>query len=107
MASLTILAADAGTLLSPSTAPAEPPPEIAVRRTVGPQADAYVSVAAPDRTAGSTPRLLVDGSPRRITFLRFAVPAFEGRLVAARLRLHVADVPGAGSASGGTVLAVK
>ena len=103
---LLLLAALVGGLVAPSTtATAEPPPEIAVTRTIGAEADAYVSEAAPEQTAGVAPRLIVDGSPRRVAYLRFAVPAFEGRLVSARLRLHVADVAGAGSTSGGTVLA--
>jgi hypothetical protein len=95
----------AATVVRPAAAPAVPPPEVFVSRTVHAQADTYVSEAAPAQTAGVAPRLVVDGAPRRIAFLRFAVPDFDGRVRSATLRLHVADVPGAGSRTGGTVLA--
>lgn len=89
----------------PVTAQAAPSPEVFLTRSVAAGADTYVSEAQPDHPAGSAPRLVVDGSPRRQTFIRFAVPAFAGRLVSAALRLHVADLAGAGSAHGGTVIA--
>ena len=99
-------------LLAPASSPAQdqppvPLPEQAMTRSVQADADTYVAESAPSRTAGSAPRLLVDGSPRRVAYLRFPVPAFEGRLRRATLRLHVSDVPGAGSAAGGTVLAAS
>ena len=75
-----------------------------VSRSLAVVADTYVSEAQPGQSAGSAPRLIVDGSPRRVTYLRFAVPPFQGRLRSATLRLHVADVAGAGSDHGGTVI---
>lgn len=102
--SLTLLMALAAALLIPSAATdaAEPSPEVAVTRRVGVAADTYVSETQPSRNFGAAPRLVVSGS--RIALLRFGVPAFEGRLVSATLRLHVADRPGAGNAAGGTVV---
>ncbi len=99
-------------LLAPAPSPAEdqspgPSPEFAMSRTVFAEADTYVAASAPTRPAGSAPRLVVDGSPRRVAYLRFPVPAFEGRLRRATLRVHVADVAGAGSTAGGTVLAAS
>ena len=52
--------------------------------------------AQPGQSAGSAPRLVVDGAPRRVTYLRFAVPPFQGLLRSATLRLHVADLAGGG-----------
>lgn len=92
----------------PTPAPARTPAasvttsEVAATRTMAAVADTYLS-APPSRRApgGSAPRLVIDGEPRRQAFLRFVVPDFEGRLRSATLRLHVADLPGAGSAQGG------
>jgi acid phosphatase type 7 len=83
------------------------PAEVTVSRLVAANADTYVAESAPAQTAGATPRLIVDGAPRRVAYLRFAVPAFDGRLRHATLRLHVSDVGGAGSVSGGSVLAAS
>lgn len=105
---LVLAGAAAATTLAPAGAQPEPEtslPEVAVRRTVRAQADTFVRQSAPARPGGDAPRLLVDASPRRVAYLRFAVPSFEGRLRSATLRLHVSDVPGAGSAAGGTVFA--
>jgi hypothetical protein len=103
------LAAAVGSVVAAPAEAADPrvPTEVAVSRVIGAEADTYVAETTPDRGAGSAPRLLVDGSPRRVAYLRFSVPAFEGRLRRATLRLHVADVVGAGSASGGMVIAAS
>ncbi|HEY5697173.1 MAG TPA: DNRLRE domain-containing protein, partial [Acidimicrobiales bacterium] len=85
-------------------AQAAPPAEVFVSRSLAVVADTYVSEVQPSQTAGSAPRLIVDGSPRRVTYLRFAVPPFQGLLRSATLRLHVADAAGAGSDHGGTVI---
>ena len=77
--------------------------EVAVTRTVAATADTYVSAPPAHRPAGTAPRLVVDGNPRRQAFVRFAVPDFEGRLRSATLRLHGAELAGAGSVQGGIV----
>lgn len=90
----------------PATAQAAPPAytEVAVTRTLPAVADTYLSAPPSQRPpGGSAPRLVVDGAPRRQAFIRFAVPDFEGRLRSATLRLHVADLAGAGSVQGGVV----
>ncbi len=97
----------AGTTLVPAgPVAAQPTPtaEVFLSRTVAVAADTYVSAAQPGQPAGSAPRLVVDGAPRRVTYLRFAVPPFQGLLRSATLRLHVADLAGGGSDHGGTVI---
>jgi Calcineurin-like phosphoesterase len=90
--------------LSPAASPRPTPAAAATTTTrVTAEADTFVTEAAPDRPGGAAPRLLVDGSPRRQAFVRFQVPEVDGTLVRATLRLHVADVAGAGSDRGGTV----
>ena len=81
-----------------------PPPEVSVTRTVRAVVDTSVSEAQPAQASGSAPRLRVDASPRRIAYVRFAIPPFEGLLRSATLHLHVADVPGAGGPAGGTLI---
>jgi hypothetical protein len=87
-----------------ATAPAEAAlPEIAVTRIVVPEADTFVRQVAPTQVSGAGTVLRVGGSPTELTYLRFRLPDFNGgRLRSANLRLHVADLPGAGAASGGT-----
>ena len=102
-----VVLALAGSTLGPTgsvMAQAAPPAEVFVSRSLAVVADTYVSEVQPSRSAGSAPRLIVDGSPRRVTYLRFAVPPFQGLLRSATLRLHVADAAGAGSDHGGTVI---
>ena len=97
----------AGSTLVPTgsvRAQAAPPAEVFVSRSLAVVADTYVSEAQPGQSVGSAPRLIVDGSPRRVAYLRFDVPPFQGRLRSATLRLHVADVAGVGSDHGGTVI---
>jgi hypothetical protein len=59
---------------------------------INPYADAYVSQGEPTRTFGGEPVLLVDGSPRLESFLRFFVSLPRGwHLRGAKLRLHAVD----------------
>ena len=63
-------------------------------------ADSYVDSAAPSSNYDTGTVLRVDGSPERITYLRFAVTGVNGRNVQrARLKLGCANA----SRSGGTI----
>lgn len=92
------------TLTGPVTARTAPPAEVFATRSLAAVADTYVSEAGPARPAGDAPSLIVDGSPRRVAYLRFTVPLLPGRLRSATLRLHVADGARAGSERGGRVI---
>ena len=60
--------------------------------TFTPTDDATIRAGQATQTAGHTPRLLVDASPRQAGLLRFTVAGVGGRAVAgAVLRLHVLD----------------
>jgi hypothetical protein len=55
-------------------------------------ADSYADANAPSIRFGSNSRLLVDGAPARVTYLRFVVSGTEGHAVTtARLRLQVSS----------------
>lgn len=65
-----------------------------------PSADTFVSSSAPDTDYGRIKYLYADGSPTKISLLRFPVTGVStGSVVRATLRLNVAD----GSPTGGTV----
>ena len=62
-------------------------------------ADTYADASAPSTPFGSNSRLLVDGSPARVMYLRFVVSDTVGQAVtAARLRLQVSS--GTGDSAG-------
>jgi hypothetical protein len=65
-------------------------------------ADTYVDAGAPTTNFGASATLLADGSPRRLTLLRFSVTGVGGQAVAlAILHLQVDNVPGSASGNGG------
>jgi hypothetical protein len=64
-------------------------PSAAALQAFPPVADAYVSAAARSANFGGTPRLKVQGSPRRLAFLRFDVRLPPGAEIRhAALRVH-------------------
>jgi hypothetical protein len=68
------------------------------------EADATVRESAPTTNFGASTLLSVADSPRQRTFFRVAVNGIGQRsVVAARLRLQVAQLSGAGSDSGGRI----
>jgi hypothetical protein len=77
--------------------PGTPPPLPAGPITIGPDADARVESANPQRNFGSSSTLAADGSPRTSSYLRFAVPASVGEVDRARLRLYVSNPSGGGA----------
>jgi pectate lyase len=66
-------------------------------------ADASVNSAEPNTNFGAGTALEVDGSPTKITYLRFNVAGLNGGVQSARLRLSVSDP----SAIGGTIHALS
>jgi hypothetical protein len=67
--------------------------------TLTPVADTFVSSSKPNINYGSTMVLEVDGSPIKITYLRFDVAGLSGAVQSARLRLQAVN----GSGVGGTL----
>lgn len=74
---------------------------------VAPVADTYVDSSTPTTSYGTSTRLIVDSSPTRVAYLRFDLTALSGPVTDARLRIHVADVSGAQSPVGGSVVLVS
>lgn len=71
--------------------------------TFGPDADAFVSAAQPDRNFGRRAVLRVDASPVRHALLRFSVTGVGTNAIASvKLRIHCMD----GSPDGGTLFHV-
>jgi hypothetical protein len=64
-------------------------PAGAIETRLNPDADARVERSDPDDNFGSSSRLIVDGSPLIESYLRFTVPALEGIVTKATLRLRV------------------
>ena len=60
-------------------------------RVFTPAADAFVEKAHRSRNRGAAARLATDTSPRRESYLRFAVTGLRGTVTSARLRLRVYD----------------
>ncbi|MCM8750442.1 DNRLRE domain-containing protein [Thermomicrobiaceae bacterium CFH 74404] len=56
-----------------------------------PDADTYVEERSPDTSFGAEAELLIDGSPRRETYLRFTVTGIQGPVQRATLRVYVTD----------------
>ncbi len=78
-----------------------------VTTTLMPIADTYVDSSTPSTSYGKDTRLAVDASPVHQTLLRFKLSALSGPVSNARLRIHVKDVAGAQSPSGGTLAVVN
>ncbi len=74
-----------------------------VEMTYTPVADTYVRNDKPGANFGSATKLKVDGSPTKITYLRFTVTGLSGAVQSARLRLEVVDA----SAFGGTIYSLS
>ncbi|HRJ42821.1 MAG TPA: DNRLRE domain-containing protein, partial [Caldilineaceae bacterium] len=69
-----------------------------------PVADTFVNASQPSTNYGSGALLEIDGSPRKIAYLRFDLSGLAGATLRwAQVRLWVADVSAAGSASSQTV----
>jgi hypothetical protein len=86
---------------------AEPAHAATTVTTLTPTADAYVDSSTSSTNYGTNARLIADASPTRQLFMRFDLTGIAGPLQQATLRIHVADVADAGSASGGTVARVN
>jgi hypothetical protein len=111
MLAVAVLAAVAAVPGSTAAAPAPSGPASATPGatstvTVTAAADTYVAADAPTRTYGSADQLGVDGSPVKITYLRFVLSGLTAPVTSARLRLHTRDAANAASAAGGRVAAV-
>ena len=79
-----------------------------VTNTLTPVADCVRRERGADRrTSGRSPRLVVDASPVRESYLRFDLASLTGPVQEARLRIHVANVTDAESPSGGSVALVN
>jgi hypothetical protein len=57
-------------------------------RAFKPEADTYVTAAAPERNFGSARLLRADSSPRATIFLRFRIRKLEGDITSVTLLLH-------------------
>jgi hypothetical protein len=66
-------------------------PAGAVETRLNPDADARVEQANPGSNYGTSSRLIADLSPVTEAYLRFTVPALEGTITRATLRLRVED----------------
>ena len=71
--------------------------------TFTPVADTFVNSNSPTTNYGSATTLQVDGSPTKITYLRFNVTGLSGAVQSARLRLEVVDA----STFGGTLYSMS
>jgi hypothetical protein len=89
------------------TAVADPPRATAATSTYTPVADAYVNSRSASENFGTSSQLGVDGSPVKRTFLRFTVGGLTGSVTGATLRLHVDDVWGAASNTGGALMTMS
>jgi hypothetical protein len=63
-----------------------PPPQIL---TFSPEADARVEETSPNKNYGASSTLKVDGSPRQLSYLRFAVSGVSGTVSSVKLRVYV------------------
>jgi hypothetical protein len=63
-----------------------PPPQIL---TFSPEADARVEELSPNKNYGASSTLKVDGSPRQVSYLRFAVNGVSGTVSSVKLRVYV------------------
>ncbi|MFI8104532.1 DNRLRE domain-containing protein [Streptomyces sp. NPDC086023] len=93
------LAATALTAFAPSAA--------AAGTTFIATADAHVDSQNPGTNYGASQQLGVDNSPVKQTLLRFDVSGITQPVLRATLRIHVDDVSGAESSSGGTFRAMS
>jgi len=71
--------------------------------TFTPVADTFVRSQRPTKNFGSATTLGVDGSPTKITYLRFNVTGLSGTVQSARLMLDVVDQSG----FGGTIYSIS
>ena len=71
--------------------------------TFTPVADTFVNSNSPSTNYGSSLRIEVDGSPTKITYLRFNVIGLSGPVQSARIRLQVVDA----STFGGTIYSIS
>lgn len=93
----------AALLLPTSIRPSSTPASAAETVTLNPTADTYVRVDRPTKAFGSGTKLLVDGSPETISYLRFTVPlSGNDQIQSATLRLRAT----ASTANGGIVAPV-
>ncbi|HYT09545.1 MAG TPA: DNRLRE domain-containing protein, partial [Mycobacteriales bacterium] len=59
--------------------------------TISPDADAEVDSATPDTNVGSSPSIVVDGSPNSEAYLRFPVTGITGTILDAKVRVFATD----------------
>jgi hypothetical protein len=78
------------------------PPVSAATITATPVADTYVASNTPGTNFGRRGNYWVDSSPNRRILMKFNISGLTGPVTSARLRMHVDDVTGAESSSGGT-----
>ncbi|MEZ5177054.1 MAG: DNRLRE domain-containing protein [Acidimicrobiales bacterium] len=69
-------------------------------------ADATADAARPHVALGGQRSLIADGSPRRVTYVRFSVAGLRQPVLRARLRVHVQDSTAGPSPSAGAVAPV-
>lgn len=70
-------------------------------------ADAATDASVPSTALGRRSTLVADGSPRRVTYLRFSVAGLRQPVLRARLRLHVQNTSAGPSPSAGAVAKVS
>src|SRR5688572_8920399 len=78
------------------------PPVSAATITAIPVADTYVASDTPATNFGKRGNFWVDRSPNRRILMKFNVSGLTAPVVTAKLRMHVDNVTGAESSSGGT-----
>lgn len=69
-------------------------------------ADATTDASVPNSALGRRTSLVADGSPRRVTYLRFSVAGLRQPVLRARLRIHVQNTTAGASPSAGAVAKV-
>lgn len=84
----------------------EPAAEAAAPFSFRAVADATTDASAPRAALGRQRSLVADGSPRRVTYLRFSVAGLRQPVLRARLRLHVQNTTAGPSPSAGAVAKV-
>ena len=84
----------------------EPAAEAAAPFSFRAAADATTDSSAPRSALGRARSLVADGSPRRVTYLRFSVAGLREPVLRARLRVHVQNSTAGPSPSAGAVAKV-
>ena len=98
-----VVTAAAATGLLTASVVAVGPSAAAATTTFTPIADTYVDSGSAGTNFGTAVEVVVDNSPVRRTFVKFSVSGLTEPVTSATLRIHVRDVKGAGSSSGGSV----